>query len=209
MRALFQTTALTVALAVSANAASAQDVDMEALTALVVSGINGANPAEEVAEAMENGGDIEGLITQALKEGESDAYLDALLGEAIGQGAMEVPDEMFTPRGEVDRAVLLASLVSKSLGGDGFETVSGPDVVLLEDEAQGSEELVLAAATTAAEPQAPARPSTHTVASGDSLAAISLKYYGTTTDYAKIFEANKDKLRSPNLIQVGQVLALP
>lgn len=209
MRTLVQTTALSAVLAVSASMTFAQEVNLEALTASVVAGINGANPAEEVAEAIENGGDIEGLITQAVAEGQSDAYLDALLGEAIGQGAMEVPDEMITPRGEVDRGVLLASLVAKSLGGGEYETSSKTDIVPLEEEAEGAEELVLAAAAPAEEPEAPSRPETYTVASGDSLAAIALTHYGSTAEYTKIFEANKDKLRSPNLIRVGQVLVLP
>lgn len=50
---------------------------------------------------------------------------------------------------------------------------------------------------------------THTVVSGDTLSAISKKYYGDANKYMLIFNANKDKLKDPNKIQVGQVLVIP
>jgi nucleoid-associated protein YgaU len=50
---------------------------------------------------------------------------------------------------------------------------------------------------------------TYTVKSGDCLWKIAKQFYGTGTDYPKIYEANKDKIKSPNLIYVGQVLQIP
>ena len=47
------------------------------------------------------------------------------------------------------------------------------------------------------------------VVSGDSLGAISQKYYGKASDYMKIFEANRDILDNPDLIKVGQKLKIP
>ena len=47
------------------------------------------------------------------------------------------------------------------------------------------------------------------VVSGDTLGAISKKYYGKASDYMKIFEANKDILDNPDLIKVGQKLRIP
>lgn len=49
----------------------------------------------------------------------------------------------------------------------------------------------------------------HTVVSGDSLSAISKKYYGTWKLYPEIFEANKPMLSDPNKIYPGQVLRIP
>ena len=49
----------------------------------------------------------------------------------------------------------------------------------------------------------------HTVVSGDSLSAISKKYYGTWKLYPEIFEANKPMLTDPNKIYPGQVLRIP
>jgi nucleoid-associated protein YgaU len=47
------------------------------------------------------------------------------------------------------------------------------------------------------------------VVSGDTLGAISQKYYGKASDYMKIFEANRDILDNPDLIKVGQKLRIP
>ena len=47
------------------------------------------------------------------------------------------------------------------------------------------------------------------VVSGDTLGAISKKYYGKAGDYMKIFNANKDILDNPDLIKVGQKLRIP
>ena len=47
------------------------------------------------------------------------------------------------------------------------------------------------------------------VAAGDTLGAISQKYYGKASEYMKIFEANRDILDNPDLIKVGQKLKIP
>lgn len=49
----------------------------------------------------------------------------------------------------------------------------------------------------------------HTVVSGDTLSAISKKYYGTWKLYPEIFEANKPMLSDPDKIYPGQVLRIP
>ena len=50
---------------------------------------------------------------------------------------------------------------------------------------------------------------TYTVKAGDTLSKIAKQHYGNANLYMKIFEANKDLLRDPDKIQVGQVLKLP
>lgn len=50
---------------------------------------------------------------------------------------------------------------------------------------------------------------THQVQRGESLASISIRYYGDKDGWKKIFEANKAKLKDPELIKVGQVLVIP
>ena len=50
---------------------------------------------------------------------------------------------------------------------------------------------------------------TYTVAAGDSLSKIAKHFYGDANKYMKIFDANKDQLKDPNKIQVGQKLRIP
>ncbi len=50
---------------------------------------------------------------------------------------------------------------------------------------------------------------TYTVKSGDTLSKISQQFYGDSDEYMRIFYANRDKLNDPDMIQVGQQLAIP
>jgi nucleoid-associated protein YgaU len=50
---------------------------------------------------------------------------------------------------------------------------------------------------------------TYTVKAGDNLSRISKQYYGDSNEYMRIFYANRDKLRDPDKIQVGQQLVIP
>jgi nucleoid-associated protein YgaU len=58
-------------------------------------------------------------------------------------------------------------------------------------------------------PEAAAAPRTYTVQPGDSLSIIAKKIYGNANEYHKIFEANRDKIKDPNLIHPGQTLTIP
>jgi nucleoid-associated protein YgaU len=49
----------------------------------------------------------------------------------------------------------------------------------------------------------------YTVQSGDTLSKISKQFYGDANRYMKIFDANKDQLKDPNVIKPGQVLKIP
>ena len=49
----------------------------------------------------------------------------------------------------------------------------------------------------------------YTVQAGDSLSAISQKFYGDANRYNEIFEANRPMLTDPNLIYPGQTLRIP
>ena len=54
------------------------------------------------------------------------------------------------------------------------------------------------------------QPKTYTVKSGDCLWNIAKKFYGSGSDYTKIYNANKGTIGgNPNLIYPGQVLTLP
>jgi nucleoid-associated protein YgaU len=50
---------------------------------------------------------------------------------------------------------------------------------------------------------------TYTVQAGDTLSAIAKRFFGSASEYMKIFEANRDVLSDPNRVQTGQQLKIP
>ena len=50
---------------------------------------------------------------------------------------------------------------------------------------------------------------TYTVVRGDSLSRIAKREYGDAGKWRKIFEANKDVIENPDLIEPGQQLIIP
>ena len=50
---------------------------------------------------------------------------------------------------------------------------------------------------------------TYEVKSGDNLSKISKQFYGDSSEFMRIFYANRDKLNDPDKIQVGQNLLIP
>ena len=75
---------------------------------------------------------------------------------------------------------------------------------------ESSKPKVVSQPTRAAENSpAPSSNQTYTVQKGDCLWNIAKKFYGNGSKYTVIFNANKDKIKSPNLIYAGQVLTIP
>ena len=68
-------------------------------------------------------------------------------------------------------------------------------------------EVLAAADVTDGSDDAPAR--VMTVQPGNTLWAIAREQYGDGTLYVRLFEANKDKIRDPDLIYPGQVFGMP
>ncbi len=54
-----------------------------------------------------------------------------------------------------------------------------------------------------------AAPRTYEVQKGDSLSKIADRFYGTTTAWRRIYEANKDRIKDPDVIQPGWKLSIP
>lgn len=52
-------------------------------------------------------------------------------------------------------------------------------------------------------------PATYTVQKGDTLSSIARKFYGDQKMFKKIYEANKDKIKSPDNVPLGTVLTMP
>jgi nucleoid-associated protein YgaU len=55
----------------------------------------------------------------------------------------------------------------------------------------------------------PATERMYIVQSGDSLSKISKKFYGDANSWKRIFEANKDVVKNPDMIQPGWRLRIP
>ena len=47
------------------------------------------------------------------------------------------------------------------------------------------------------------------IVSGDTLSAIAKKFYGKASDYPRIFEANREVIKDPDKIYVGQKIRIP
>ena len=59
-------------------------------------------------------------------------------------------------------------------------------------------------------PSSPPRPEqTYTVVKGDSLSKIAKRFYGDAQQWRKIYEANQDQIKNPDLIHPGQTFRIP
>ena len=61
----------------------------------------------------------------------------------------------------------------------------------------------------AEKPSQPANSDTYTVVSGDSLWKIASKQLGNGNRWTEIYDLNKDTVKSPSVIFVGQILKMP
>ena len=185
-------------------ASNAQRPDpMRDMTADVLAGISavtgknitagGAPPAAKSA--------LELLVVQALKEGQSDDYINTIVNEAASAGAISVPQVLVTSDGKVDTSVLLSSIITQAQIAAGGPAPAIP--VVPSGDGTGVEVRVEQRATDTQQYRF------YTVSRGDSLGAIAVKFYGNVDKYSAIFQANRNVLSSPNAIQVGQRLAIP
>ena len=115
---------------------------------------------------------------------------------------------------DINTLVLLEELtITEKAGEEGDKYVS---FQLLEYRGYGKKSAVVAQsnkATIKKESTAPkVNPKSngvHVVQPGDTLWAISKKYYGNGAQYTKIYNANKSIIKNPNLIYPGQKLVIP
>jgi len=161
------------------------DPEMRGMTNSVLAGLGiTAGQPETVPEGVDG---LSMLITQAISQGQSDAYLEALLEEAVGAGLVAVPAELTTSDGQLDTQTLLSTIVAKAEARTSGTTAPTEEVPLLM--VRGKQYYV--------------------VKSGDSLGGIAFRIYGRTSEFKRIFDANKDKLKTPDRIVVGQRLLIP
>ena len=64
-------------------------------------------------------------------------------------------------------------------------------------------------ASPSAAPNVADREKTYTVVAGDTLSQIAKREYGDASQWKRIYEANKDTIKNPDLIYPGQTFKIP
>jgi len=106
------------------------------------------SPAADTGRAAAtDGAGLEQMILGALRQGQSEDYIDAMVNDAADTGAVDVPSTFLTAEGRVDTSSILSALSA---------------------------------------PAGPRIPESYTVGMGDTLAAISYRFYGTLDRQADI-----------------------
>lgn len=78
--------------------------------------------------------------------------------------------------------------------------------VLIAGNVQGVSEVTVDGVTA---PQQQAKVEYYTIESGDTLSGIAKRFLGNASAYPKIFEANREVIKDPNLIYPGQKIRIP
>ena len=77
------------------------------------------------------------------------------------------------------------------------------------DVASGSSSTAPRPAPATAAPNVTDREKTYTVVAGDTLSKIAKREYGDADQWTRIYEANKDTIKNPDLIYPGQTFKIP
>lgn len=93
-----------------------------------------------------------------------------------------------------------------ALSGSADSAEAMEKAVLMAGNVQGVSEVK--ADGISAPPQA-AQVEYYVIQKGDSLSAIAKRYYGNAQDYPRIFDANREVIKNPDLIYPGQKIRIP
>jgi nucleoid-associated protein YgaU len=171
---------------------------MRDLTNSVLAGLGGAQTVQKTVPDGEAGLSV--LISRALSEGKSDAYLTALLNEAVETGEVVVPDDLRTANRGLDTEALISVLRSETASTDGGRNTEAVMKTGVEASRFPFAEMDLSISGGR---------HFYRIKPDDSLTGIALRAYGDAALFTRVFEANTDRLESPNLIHVGQRLYIP
>ena len=92
-----------------------------------------------------------------------------------------------------------------SLKGEAASSEAVEKAVLLAGNVEGVEKVM---AVTVKAPDEP-RVEYYEIVSGDTLSGIAKKYYGDAMQYPRLFEANREVIKDPDLIYPGQKIRIP
>ncbi|MBT0957361.1 LysM peptidoglycan-binding domain-containing protein [Alphaproteobacteria bacterium KMM 3653] len=155
-----------------------------------------ADPATGADETEDTQAMVTAKVVRAVNSGQTDEEIAAIIDSALTMGQITAPAAVFQTGGGVDTRSLLITLVEQAVDGGSTEAETAATRLVSAN-----------AAPIAARPTG--RPTYYVVQMGDSLASISYRYYGSTEDYVKIFQANTGTIQNPSQIYVGQRLRIP
>lgn len=92
-----------------------------------------------------------------------------------------------------------------SLKGEASSSEALEKAVLLAGNVQGVEKVMAVTVKTPDEPKV----EYYEIVSGDTLSGIAKKYYGDAMQYPRLFEANREVIKDPDLIYPGQKIRIP
>lgn len=170
---------------------SESDEALRKMSAAVLEGLSGG--AKEAAPSFE------GVVAQALADGESDEAIGQIVNEAVAAGTVEAPAMLRTAEGKVDTAVLLASIIAEAQGAGSSDEFGQGDLSEPTEVIEGGT-LALQAAT---------QDVLYVVQAGDSLGSLALRFYGDAELYTAIFKANRQVLDTPESLAYGMKLLIP
>lgn len=93
-----------------------------------------------------------------------------------------------------------------SMSGEADSAEAMEKAVLMAGNIQGVSDV---AADNIASPPAAQKVEYYTIVKGDTLSALAKKHYGDASQYPRIFEANREVIKDPDLIFVGQKIRIP
>lgn len=133
----------------------------------------------------------------------SQVELEQFISNAAEEGLIAYSNSVVDGDGKVNGHIMLFDLVERALeNGTPEEQAAGKKMQQAALDMLAADGDVTVETTDAGERY-------YVVEPGDSLAYISLQFYGDTGQFSRIYNANRDQLRSPELINVGQRLLIP
>jgi nucleoid-associated protein YgaU len=93
-----------------------------------------------------------------------------------------------------------------TLSGEAASAEAKEKAILMVGNLQGVKEVL---ADNLSAPAASVKVEYYVIKSGDTLSAIAQKYYGKGSAYPRIFEANREVIKNPDLIYPGQKIRIP
>lgn len=142
---------------------------------------------------------FERLVLTTINADLSRKTMGKVLQEAADKGRIKISKSLHSANGQTDMDTMLFYLVQTSLINDGTA-----------DGAEAAREMSRRAfAASKAKTQLVGGQRIYEVQAGDSLAYLSLQFYGRPSAYDRILDANRDQLGAPDDIQIGQRLIIP